>query len=104
MTALNSDEKTAGRLFRAASQEALDKLNKASPPDQLSLVQWRVVRHVCPDEGDASIGITLREHYEPSPEYRVCYCGVKGPADREFPHRACDGSKVLSRGGRFAWI
>ena len=105
---LTPDEKTAGRLFKAASQAVLDKLNAESPPEsiRLAMVFWRVVRHVCPEAGDASIGITLRERYAPSPEYRACYCSKidRTDIDRDFPHRDCDGSKVVARAGLFAWI
>ena len=67
---------------------------------------WRVFRHVCPAAGDASIGITLREVCEESPEYRACYCSKIGQTDpgRDFPHRDCDGSKVITHAGQFAWI
>jgi hypothetical protein len=102
--ALSATEKLAGRAFRDARQAALDALNEASPPDAYVMTFWRVVRHECPAAGGASIGISLREHCELSPEYRVCYCGevyVPGPG---FPHGGCDGSKVASRDGAFAWI
>ena len=106
MTTLSPDEKFAGRHFRTGRQAALDQLNKDRPPDTLALVHWRVVRHVCPAQGDASIGITLREVYETSPEYRACYCSRIEPADPdlEFPHRDCDGSRVVAQAALFAWI
>jgi hypothetical protein len=106
LTTLSPDEKAAGRLFRAASQEVLDKRNAEAPPDKLALVFWRVVRHVCPAAGGASIGITLREVYEPSPEYRACYCSKieATDPDRDFPHRDCEGSRVVAPAGQFAWI
>jgi hypothetical protein len=104
LTALTSAEKQAGRAFREARQAALDLLNEASPPDEYVLPFWRVVRHECPAEHGASIGITLHGCYELSPEYRVCYCGRIGPFGPYFPHWDCDGNKVLSAAGRFAWI
>ena len=96
----------AGRAFRDARQRALDVLNLASPPDAYVMTFWRVVRHGCPAARGASIGVTLRERYELSPQYRACYCGqveeVVVPGS--FPHRDCDGSKVVAAAGQFAWI
>jgi hypothetical protein len=65
---LTPEQKRAGRLFRDAAQAALDALNEASPPGAAVLVTWRVVRHECPAAGGASTGISLREHYETSPD------------------------------------
>ncbi len=101
---LTSREKPAGRLFRAVWQASLDALNEKNPPDVFALPLWRVVRHECPAAGGASTGITLREHCDLSPVYRVCYCGVLGPAGPDFPHASCQGSKVVAADGRFAFI
>lgn len=101
---LSPAEKQAGRAFRDARQVALDARNAADPPGGVVSVYWRVPRHECPAAGGASIGITLRENYEPSPAYRVCYCGVVAPMSPDFPHHDCDGSKVLAADGLFAFI
>jgi hypothetical protein len=101
---LTPSEKQAGRAFRDASQAVLDALNEASPPHEFALVFWRVVRHECRTADGASIGVSLREHREESPEYWVCYCGTVAPFNPEvFPHDDCDGGKVIAAGGRFAW-
>lgn len=104
MALLTSVEKQAGRAFREASQVILSALNESSPPGQLALPLWRVVRHECPVAGGASIGIVLREHYEESPEYWACYCGTVSTWGTHFPHDHCDGGKVVSPAGQFAWI
>lgn len=102
---LSVAEKRAGRAFRAAAQAVLDVRNEQAPPGVFVLPLWRVVRHECLDAGGASIGIVLREHCEESPEYRACYCGTVAPAvPGTFPHWDCDGSKVVSPAGQFAWI
>lgn len=102
---LTPEQKLAGRAFRDARQHALDVLNAASPPGRYALAFWRVVRHECRAAGGVSVGITLRERYELSPEYRACYCGTVAPLDPGyFPHRDCDGGKVISPAGQFAWI
>ncbi len=100
---LTAEEKAVGRAFRDACQAPLDARNEADPPGVLVLPLWRVVRHECPAAGGASIGITLRETCERSPEYRACCCGAVEPTGRYFPHPDCDGSKVVAAGGRFAW-
>jgi hypothetical protein len=82
---LTALEKQAGRAFRDARQAALDARNEENPPDVSVLPLWRVVRHECPAAGGASIGITLREIYEPSPEVGT-------------------GSANVIAGGRFAFI
>lgn len=97
-------EKQAGRAFRDARQSALSLLNETWPPDRYALVFWRVVRHECEKAGGASIGITLREVCEPSPEYWQCYCGEVGLPGKAFPHRACGVSKVVATAGQFAFI
>jgi hypothetical protein len=103
---LSPVEKLAGRVFCDARQHALDVLNAAVPPGRYVQPFWRVVRHECRDADGASIGISLRERYELSPEYRACYCGrveeVVVPGS--FPHRDCDGSTVVAARGQFAWI
>lgn len=102
--ALAPAEKKAGRAFREASQLVLDARNEASPPGQYALVFHRVVRHDCPAAGGTSTGVTLREHYEPSPEYWVCYCGAVSTWSWHFPHQDCDGGKVIVAADEFAWI
>jgi hypothetical protein len=102
--ALTPDEKQAGRLFRDVRQASLDQWNEADPPGLRALVYWRVVRHECPAARGGSIGITLREVYEASPEMHQCYCGKVGMTGKNFPHRDCDGSKVISPAGQFAFI
>lgn len=105
MTALTGSEKQAGRHFKAGRQAVLDVLNAERPPGVTVLPLWRVVRHGCEAAGRSSVGIVLREHYEPSPEYRACYCGAVEPAvPGIFPHDDCDGSKVVAAVGQFAWI
>jgi hypothetical protein len=103
---LTSEQKLAGRAFRDSRQRALNELNADRPPGRYVQPFWRVVRHECPAARGASIGISLRERYEPSPQYRACYCGqveeVVVPGS--FPHRDCDGSKVVAAAGQFAWI
>jgi hypothetical protein len=100
---LTDDEKQAGRLFKGQCQETLSLLNRESPPDGAVLPFWKVARHECAASGGASIGITLRERYIKSPEYRVCYCGSVGAATPDFPHSGCDGSKVIAAGGLFGF-
>ena len=104
MTVLTPVEKQAGRLFRGARQAALDQLNEASPPGQFALVYWRVVRHECPAFHCGSVGITLREVYEASPEVHQCCCGEVGPAAENFPHREHGVSRVVATAGQFAFI
>jgi hypothetical protein len=98
---LSAREKQAGRLFRDASQAVLNGRNRADPPGVFVLPLWRVVRHECPAAGAASIGITLREHYELSPEFRVVgrdlYPAVPGL-------REAVPAKVVAAAGRFAFI
>jgi hypothetical protein len=91
---LTPAEKLAGRAFRDAGQAALDKLNEASPPGSFVLVLWRVVRHECSAAGGASIGITLREHRQESPEHRFAWIWKDG---------RCPGCvlAVRTRKGRF---
>lgn len=101
---LSPFEKQAGRAFRGARQAALDALNGREPPGVYVMPFWRVVRHECPAANGASIGITLREVCEPSPEYLACYCTAIGTAERYFPHDDCDGSSVISAAGQFAFI
>ena len=101
---LSRTEKQAGRAFRDARQAALDARNEADPPGVFVLPLWRVVCHECPAAGGASTGITLREVCEPSPEYRACYCGAVEPLDPGvFPHRDCDGGRVVAAAGQFAF-
>jgi len=99
-------QKKAGRVFLAARQAELDALNAAEPPGGNGDPLHRVDRHGCRARGGASVGITLREHYETSPEYWVCYCGVIEPRGefRVFPHDDCDGGKVAAAAGLLAWI
>jgi len=101
---LTAAQKSAGRLFRDAWRAALSGLNQAEPPDGRALAFWRVYRHDCPAHGGVSIGIDLHEHYEPSPPYWVCYCGVVDRDRPDFPHRDCDGGKSITTGGFFAFI
>lgn len=102
---LSQVQKKAGRVFRAARQAALDELNAAVPAGREVLTVWRVVRHDCPDAGGASIGITLREHREVSPEYWVCYCGTVEPFDKYvFPHEDCQGGKMVAAEGQFLFL
>jgi hypothetical protein len=101
---LSPEEKAAGRMFRALCQGGLDAQNQEDPPRGFALPYWRVVRHECADADSASIGITLREHSLASPVYRVCYCGTVGTDGVDFPHRDCDGSKVVAADGLFAFM
>lgn len=98
---LTEEEKTAGRLFRDQCQETLDCLNEDDPPAGSVLPFWKVTRHEC--TGGASKGITLRERYTPSPAYAVCYCGAYGAVSANFPHRDCDGSRVVAADGLFGF-
>jgi hypothetical protein len=100
---LTPTEKQAGRAFRDARQAVLDTRNEADPPGVFVLPLWRVVRHECLAAGGASTGVTLREVYEESPEYLICYCGVIGEAAWHFPHDNCDGAKVIAAAGQFAF-
>jgi hypothetical protein len=86
---LSPAERQAGRQYRGARQAALDALNEQDPPGMLALPFWRVVRHECRAAGGASVGISLREVYEPSPEVRV---------------EPASGGKFVSPAGQFAWI
>ena len=100
---LTDAQKSAGRKFRASCQAVLDKLNAASPPGGVAHPLHRVVRHPCRD--GASVGIELREHYQASPEYWVCYCGVVSEFDPYvFPHRDCDGGKAAAAEGLFCFV
>lgn len=103
---LSKDEKAAGRAFRDARQAILDVLNAESPPGVRALVYWRVVRHECKAQRGASVGITLREHYEESPEYWLCACGrISTWAPPEFPHGDCEGgARVVLAAGQLAFI
>jgi hypothetical protein len=104
--ALTSLEKHAGRIFAAARQAALDALNESSPPAGFVLPVWRVVRHPCPVRG-LSIGIELREHYQASPLYKVCCCGVVAEVtapEGDFPHWDCGANSVALAEGLLAWI
>ena len=103
---LSDVEKQAGRAFRAGRQAALDALNEQDPPGMRVLLLWRVIRHGCPvgRAYRASTGIMLREHYEESPEYWACYCGALSTWGTHFPHDDCDGGKVVSPAGQFAFI
>jgi hypothetical protein len=102
---LTALEKQAGRAFRDAAQAVLDSRNRLDPPGVFVLPLWRVVRHECPAAGGASIGITLREECEESPEYWGCYCGtVTTWGTPNFPHEDCDGSSVIAVVGRFAFV
>jgi hypothetical protein len=101
---LTPDQKTALRAFRDASQAALNARSLLDPPGMTALVLHRVVRHECAAEGGASVGITLREVREESPEYWVCYCGIVTTWSPHFPHRDCDGAKVVAAAGEFAWL
>ena len=99
---LSQVQKRAGRAWRDNRQAALDEL---TGPDQWVLVLWRVVRHPCPAAGGASVGIVLREHREPSPEYWVCYCSVVEPLDPYvFPHEDCQGGKMVTAEGQFLFL
>lgn len=103
--ALSQVQKRAGREFRAARQAALDELNAEQPPGQLVLAVWRVVRHPCPDADGASTGIVMREHREASPEYWVCYCSTVEPlVPYFFPHKDCDGGKMVTAEGQFTFL
>lgn len=98
-------QKQAGRLFVAARQTALDEVNLADPPGLDALAVWEVARHDCPLAGGASIGIELRERYEPSPEYWACYCGAVGEfIPHVFPHKDCDGGKTALAPGALVFV
>jgi hypothetical protein len=102
---LTDSQKKAGRAFRAERQFLLDERNKREPPWRYVLTAWRVVRHPCEAAGGASIGITLREHCEESPEYWICYCGTLEPFHLYvFPHEDCQGGKMVTAGGQFTFL
>lgn len=102
---LTPGEKQAGRAFRDACQALLDARNEASPPKVFALPLWRVVRHECPAAAGASIGITLREHCELSPEYWMCRCGMVSTWGPPVSHsKRCDGSaRVVAAADQFAF-
>jgi hypothetical protein len=101
---LTPTEKKAGKAFREASQLILNDRNRQDPPGQFAVVFHRVVRHNCPAAAGVSTGTVLREHYEESPEYWVCYCGAVSTWSWHFPHWDCQGGKVAVAAGQFAWI
>lgn len=105
--ALTGLEQEAGRDFRAGWQHVLDAMNRDRPPGGEADPLHRTVRHVCPGQGGASIGIELREHRQLNEPYRVCYCGrvalVTAP-EGDFPHEDCGASKVALEAGLLAFI
>jgi hypothetical protein len=101
---LTSLQKAAGRQFRQDQLSLLRERNQTSPPGMYVMALWRVPRHDCPVAGGTSTGTTLRERYDLSPEYRVCYCSMVGATARYFPHDDCDGSKVAAPAGLFAFV
>jgi hypothetical protein len=65
----------------------------------------REYRHACAKRDGVSVAIQLREHYETSPQYWVCYCSVVAEfVPGSFPHRDCQGGKVITPDGFFAFI
>lgn len=89
---LTAEEKAVGRAFRDARQAVLDARNEQDPPGVFVLPLWRVVRHECPAAVGASVGITLREHCEPSPEYLD---GIPGTGV---------SARVVAAAGQFAFM
>lgn len=65
---LSRAQQAAGRDFRAAWQHALDAMNLTHPPGGEADPLHRTVRHACPGQGGASVGIELAEHRKPSQE------------------------------------
>ena len=101
---LTSAQKAAGRQFRDASLAELVALNAREPADGPALVFWRVYRHDCPAAGGASVGIDLHEHYQFSPEYRVCHCSRAGTVTLDFPHMDCGSNSVAAPEGFFGYV
>lgn len=58
-------QKSAGRAFLAARQQALSEMGEAAPCSSFT----REYRHSCPKVNGASAAIRCREHYETSPGY-----------------------------------
>ena len=103
--ALTPYQKQAGRIFRDERQAVLDALNAVRPPARYVLTQWRVVRHLCPDRDGASVGISLREVREDSPEYWGCYCSAPpAPHSADFPHSDCQGGMVVAAESLFGFV
>jgi hypothetical protein len=101
---LDDVQKKAGRLFRDACQARLDEQNEQHPAGGIALPFHRVLRHECPWQRNASVGIVLHETYELSPEYWACYCGEVAPGPGgSFPHDDCDGGRVVAEAGLFGF-
>jgi hypothetical protein len=104
--ALTDLGKKAGRVFRAGCQHVLDEMNREQQPAGEADPLHRVVRHACPAQGGASVGIELAEHREISPLYWVCYCSLIAPyVEYVFPHEDCQGGKLALEAGllTFTW-
>lgn len=102
---LSDLEKKAGRTFRDARQSVLDDLNAAFPSGGEADPLHRTVRHACPGQGGASIGIELTEHREASPLYWVCYCSrVAEYIQYVFPHEDCQGGVPAAEAGLLSFV
>ena len=97
---LSRHEVQAGKLFRAACRE---RLARAGPPDIAVPVWIHHYRHECEARGRLSWTLALTEHYIYSPEYWVCYCSFVAVKSASFPHEDCQGGKVLTPAGFFAF-
>jgi predicted RNA-binding Zn-ribbon protein involved in translation (DUF1610 family) len=100
---LDSCQKQAGRLFKEAKQARLDEVNATCPAGGIALPFHRVLRHECPERGNASVGIVLHEVYEHSPAYWVCYCSEVHVLNASFPHDDCSGGRVAAEAGLFGF-
>jgi len=94
--ALTKLEKAAGRAFRESWAARLAAKSAAAPCMEFI----REYRHACPKRDGVSVAIALREHYETSPKYWVCYCSTV----LEHPHDDCQGGKEVTPAGFFAFI
>jgi hypothetical protein len=99
---LTPDQKAALRVFRDASQALLNGLNLIDPPGMSAHVFHRVVRHECADADGASVGITLREVREESPEFQMVY-GKLYPVQKQGIPLGVP-AKVVAAAGEFAWL
>lgn len=101
---LTDDEKLAGRCYRDRSQDELTISHETDPPTFAPPPWLRHYRHNCPLRGDRSTSLELKEVYVLSPELWVCYCSTVEALSDSFPHRDCDGGRVLAEKGRLAFI
>ena len=97
---LTQAERAAGRKFRDGWMGKLAAMDSAVPCSPFI----REYRHACLAAAGVSVAVRMREHYETSPEYWVCYCSAVGELGASFPHDDCDGGKVIAPAGLFAFI